>query len=148
MACNESGGSTVTIANSLSAKGVKGDSLVVIDGGTIRVLSSDDGVNLAGAGDTQPGAPGSGSSKYALRINGGRITVFASGDGIDANGSIAMTGGPAIVHGRTANNNAPVDFGGTESGTATDGIFESGNYTPSTSSSSFTLSSIVSRLSF
>ncbi|MCC6929038.1 MAG: carbohydrate-binding domain-containing protein [Gemmatimonadaceae bacterium] len=173
------GGSNVVIADSLSAKGVKGDSLVVIDGGTItidaaddglhtnrsmvvnggsvtiatgddgvhadldltinggninvtrsyegvensladmvinggtiRVVSSDDGVNLAGAGDTQPGGVGGGASAYTLRINGGRITVFASGDGIDANGSIVMSGGCAIVHGPTSNNNAPVDYDG------------------------------------
>lgn len=41
-----------------------------------------------------------------------------------------------------------ITFGGTESGTATDGIYESGTYTPSGASSSFTLQSIVSRLSF
>ncbi|HNQ23689.1 MAG TPA: carbohydrate-binding domain-containing protein [Phycisphaerae bacterium] len=76
---------------------------ITIDGGTIRLTSTDDGINAAG---------GSGLNNY-VRINGGYIAVFAAGDGIDSNGYITMTGGTVIVHGPTVNSNAAIDYDGT-----------------------------------
>ncbi|MBL0939140.1 MAG: carbohydrate-binding domain-containing protein [Gemmatimonadaceae bacterium] len=87
-----------------------GSADLTFNGGRVRVVSSDDGINLAGNGDTAPGrAPGN----YTIRINGGRVVSTSGGDGIDANGHIAMSGGCLVVHGPTANNNAPVDYDGT-----------------------------------
>lgn len=84
---------------------------MTFNGGTIHIVSSDDGINLAGAGDSM--GPGTSSAPYTMRINGGRLVVNATGDGLDANGSIIMTGGCAIIHGPTANNNAPIDYNNT-----------------------------------
>lgn len=81
-----------------------------INGGIIRLVSSDDALNVSGAGDTSPGQA---AGAYTLRMTGGRVVVNSTGDGIDVNGSIAMSGGCFIVHGPTANNNAPLDYDGT-----------------------------------
>lgn len=47
-----------------------------------------------------------------LLINGGFILVDAAGDGLDANGSITMTGGTAIVNGPENNGNGALDYDG------------------------------------
>lgn len=100
-----------TIIVTKSYEGVEGGAAnMAINGGTIRIVSSDDGLNLAGSGDTRPG---SGASAYTVRIAAGRIAINASGDGLDANGSVAMSGGCLFVQGPTANNNAAIDFDGT-----------------------------------
>lgn len=87
---------------------------VVINGGEIHLTSSDDGVNAAGGNDGSasqnfPGASSS-SSDYFISVNGGYLVVNATGDGLDANGSLAMTGGTVIVNGPTAQNNGPLDY--------------------------------------
>jgi hypothetical protein len=95
--------------------------VITINDGDIRLVSSDDGINVAGGNDgasqQQPpmrgGAPGgvvAASGTYLLTINGGRIVVYATGDGIDANGAIVMTGGVVLVHGPTAAFNAALDY--------------------------------------
>lgn len=76
---------------------------VIIDGGTIRLVSSDDGINTSdGSGAT--------SGNWPLTVNGGRIVVYAGGDGVDANGPMVMTGGDLIVHGPTRNDNGALDY--------------------------------------
>ncbi|MGD8452719.1 MAG: carbohydrate-binding domain-containing protein [Phycisphaerae bacterium] len=77
--------------------------VITIDDGAIRVNTSDDGINAAGA---------SGLNNY-IHINGGYIAVYAQGDGIDANGHITMSGGTVIVHGPTGNFNGAIDYDGT-----------------------------------
>ncbi|MBU1413884.1 carbohydrate-binding domain-containing protein [Myxococcota bacterium] len=72
---------------------------LTINGGTIHVVSSDDGLNAAG--DTSP---------KTLTIHGGYIAVTADGDGLDINGSVTMTGGTLIVHGPTRNDNGALDY--------------------------------------
>ncbi len=90
--------------------------LITIDSGTVRIVSSDDGVNVAGGvdGSGMPGWPGGfvPAGNYWLYVNGGYIAVNAGGDGIDVNGSIVMTGGTVIVHGPTANDNGALDYDG------------------------------------
>lgn len=63
----------------------------------------------AGAG----GPGGNSSGNGIININGGYITVNSDGDGIDANGSIYMKGGTAIVNGPTNDGNASLDYDGT-----------------------------------
>lgn len=62
----------------------------------------------AGAG----GPSGNSSSNGIININGGYIIVNSDGDGIDANGSIYMKGGTAIVNGPTNDGNASLDYDG------------------------------------
>jgi len=85
---------------------------MTINGGTIRVVASDDGINVAGAGDMGPGGPQAGAGKYYLRINGGYIVSDARGDGLDINGSIVMNQGCLLVHGPTSNANGAIDYDG------------------------------------
>lgn len=98
---------------SKSYEGLEGKEITINDG-SIHLVSSDDGINVAsgtsgGFGGMQGGTASSGLNLY---INGGYIYVNASGDGLDANGSITMTGGTVIVEGPTANNNASLDYDG------------------------------------
>ncbi|MCC6228860.1 MAG: carbohydrate-binding domain-containing protein [Phycisphaerales bacterium] len=71
---------------------------ITITNGTLRVTSTDDGINASG-----------GTSNW-IHINGGYVVVNASGDGIDSNGAITMSGGTVLVNGPTADNNAPLDY--------------------------------------
>ncbi|MCB0572837.1 MAG: carbohydrate-binding domain-containing protein [Phaeodactylibacter sp.] len=90
--------------------------VAVINNGNINLTSSDDGLNAAGgrdgsAGGNFPGGPFEYSSEdFFISINGGYIVIKAAGDGIDANGSIAMTGGTVLVNGPTAQDNGAIDY--------------------------------------
>lgn len=101
---------------------------IAINAGNIHLVSSDDGLNVAGGQDASGMMPGPGrggrpgrggatgqdvfatSSSQYLHINGGTIWVDAGGDGIDINGSVEMTDGVLIVNGPTANMNGPLDY--------------------------------------
>ena len=90
---------------------------MVINGGNIHLVSSDDGLNVAGGNDSSGGWPGGGhttsSNGYYLNITGGYIVVNAASDGLDANGSIIMSGGTVLVNGPTNNGNGPLDYDAT-----------------------------------
>ena len=117
---------TVTIKNGTidiikSYEGVEGN-FVVIDGGTISVVASDDGVNAAGGNDQssmggRPGQnqfnPGGSSTNAGITVNGGYLYVTASGDGVDSNGTLTFNGGTVIVQGPTNGGNFSVDADGT-----------------------------------
>lgn len=67
-----------------------------------------------GGGPRGGGMPGGeGSSNNTLTITGGYLSVDAQGDGLDANGSIAMSGGTVVVNGPTMNGNGALDYDGT-----------------------------------
>ncbi len=99
--------------------------VITINAGNIRIVSSDDGLNVAGGNDSSgmmPGRGGAGmrrgqdmfaaSGSYYLYINGGYTVIEADGDGVDVNGAIEMTGGTIIVNGPTANMNGALDYDG------------------------------------
>lgn len=101
-----------------SYEGIEGAN-IAISGGESHVVASDDGVNVAGGNDeaTVGGGPQeqdqfSDSGANVLAISGGTLTVDAAGDGLDANGSIAMSGGTVIVNGPTNGGNGSLDFDG------------------------------------
>lgn len=111
---------------------------VVISGGDITLVASDDGLNAAGGTDASGGGgrdgrfggPGStSSSNGSILISGGTIAITAYGDGIDANGTLEMTGGYVTVCGPTQGDTATLDFdisgtisGGTFIGTGASGM--------------------------
>lgn len=109
-------GGTIDITKSY--EGIESSEVTITDG-KIRVVSGDDGVNIAGGNDGSSvgGRPGqnkfAGSENGKLVIGGGSLTVDAAGDGLDSNGSIVMTGGTVIVNGPTTSNNGALDYDGT-----------------------------------
>ena len=89
---------------------------IVLNGGIIHLVASDDGVNgsTGSGGDVMAGGGGRGgfeTGDSSLVINGGYLSLDAGGDGIDVNGSIEMTDGVVLVNGPTNNGNGPLDFG-------------------------------------
>jgi hypothetical protein len=78
---------------------------MTFNGGRVRVVTSDDGINLSGDGD---GVRGTGN--YTIRINGGRITSLAGTDGIDSNSAIVMTGGCLLVASPPNGGNPAIDY--------------------------------------
>ena len=111
-----------------SVEGIEG-AIVKIQGGTIQIWASDDGINGAGGDDTtttevqsildqysasstgnNQGMMASDSTGYIF-IDGGDIYVNANGDGIDANNAIIQTAGKIIVEGPTNSGNGALDYG-------------------------------------
>ncbi len=100
-----------------SYEGLEG-STVEVSGGTVYVVSSDDGVNAAGGTDGS-GFGGFGfnnnfgaadSDRY-IDISGGYLVIKAAGDGLDSNGSITMSGGTVIVS-STGRDDGALDYDG------------------------------------
>ena len=108
-----------------SYEGIEGTQ-VVITGGEVSLVASDDGINAAGGNDTSssstPGRPGDSfsSSNGQIVISGGYTVVNASGDGIDSNGTISVSGGVTLVSGPTSGGNGIFDYDGTA--TVTGGV--------------------------
>lgn len=116
-------GGTIHVAESY--EGLEGLS-IDITGGDIDVTASDDGLNAAGGNDSS-GFKGGGGDIFAAEegaaicISGGTLHVNASGDGIDSNGALTISGGETYVSGPTNGANGSVDFNG--EGVITGGIF-------------------------
>ncbi len=93
---------------------------IEINGGTIDLVASDDGINISGGSDSSSMGNRPGQNNFSnvedndkkLVVNGGDIVVNASGDGLDSNGSIYIYGGNILIKGPTSNGDAPLDFEG------------------------------------
>lgn len=91
-------------------------SSISISSGTIDIVASDDGINVAGGNDgsSMDGRMGqntfSSSNNCILTIESGSIKINAAGDGLDANGSIYIKGGEVIVAGPTNSGNGALDY--------------------------------------
>lgn len=122
---------------------------IIVSGGDIKLVASDDGLNAAGGTDESGyggtrgndqfgghggmggpgGMGGSSSSNGSIRITGGNLYVQASGDGLDANGTLEISGGYTTVCGPTQGDTATLDYdtsavitGGTFIGTGASGM--------------------------
>lgn len=85
---------------------------LVINGGDISVVASDDGINAGGGSDaTSPGNPFQADENCEIIINGGNIYINSSGDGIDSNGWLYINGGDVSVDGPVNNGNGALDAG-------------------------------------
>ncbi len=118
---------------------------VDVQGGDIKLVASDDGLNAAGGtdgsgmtggrdgmfGGGRPGMGGGGhggpgggmssSSNGSITISGGNLYIKASGDGIDANGTLTISDGYIVVVGPTQGDTATLDYD--KSATITGGTF-------------------------
>jgi hypothetical protein len=74
---------------------------VVINGGSVRLTSADDGINAASDAPT---------AENYIRINGGEISLNVGGDGLDANGSVYFAGGKILVSGPASGPEVPLDY--------------------------------------
>lgn len=117
---------------------------VIINGGTIDITASDDGLNAAT--DTQTNPMEFDTNAY-IQITGGEVTIDAEGDGIDSNGDLDIDGGTIYVYGPTVTGNSALDTGGTISisggtliATGTAGMME----TPSTQSAQSWVAAVIS----
>ena len=123
---------------------------VLVEGGDIKIVANDDGINAAGGtdnsgfggtGNDQFGGPGGrpnkgpggkpggaggfggmgGSSDGSIVISGGTLYIKAYGDGVDANGTLEISGGFVTVCGPTQGDTATLDYD--VSGVITGGTF-------------------------
>lgn len=96
-----------------SYEGIDAES-VIISGGEIFVISSDDGINTSvemGAESQGISLSGTQYSVGDIRITDGSLHIDAMGDGLDSNCSIYIEGGTVIVEGPSNNGNCVFDFG-------------------------------------
>jgi len=74
---------------------------VIINGGTINVTSTEDGINGAGGNDTATTQDRFMNTTGSITINGGEIFITpatsGNGDGVDSNGTLTITGGDLVV---------------------------------------------------
>ena len=69
---------------------------LTIDGGNIKIISNDDGLNAGGDGGT-------------IKINDGNVYIKASGDGIDSNKNIVINGGKIYAIGSSKGGDSGID---------------------------------------
>jgi predicted small lipoprotein YifL len=127
---------------------------IVVAGGDIKLVASDDGLNAAGGNDQSgtggrdemfggapggPGGPGGHGGMGGMSAGNGSVTISdgtlyirSSGDGIDANGTITISGGHTTIVGPTQGDTATLDYdrscvitGGTFIGTGARGMAQS-----------------------
>ncbi len=84
---------------------------IIINGGTVYVTSTDDGINATTGGGQLHGT-GYVSTGGSIEFNGGIVYVNSVSDGVDANGDITMTDGYLIVYATSETNQSPIDFDG------------------------------------
>ena len=103
-----------------SYEGLEGKSVVINDG-TISLVSADDGINANGGADSsgfggfgrgfETDSFGNSETDIYIAINGGEITIDASGDGLDSNGNLYITGGVTYISGPSDSGNGALDYG-------------------------------------
>ncbi len=75
------GGSTASVADTESAKGIKAGVSVQIDGGTFNLNAADDALHANGS----------------VTVNGGTLTIAAADDGVHADAALTINGGAITI---------------------------------------------------
>lgn len=117
-----------TIRISSADDGIKSDSRITIDGGSVHITRSIEGIEapfitinggevIVNASDdalnATHGTGGESDDGSILRINNGTVVLSASGgDGLDSNGSLEINGGTTIVHGPPSSPEVGIDANG------------------------------------
>jgi len=92
---------------------------ITINGGNIRIVSNDDGINAVGDGSNggmwmmrgNDGEEKTSKEDIWLTVNGGHIYIETSGDGFDSNGSAVINGGHLEIYGPENSGNGSIDVG-------------------------------------
>ena len=83
---------------------------VTIDGGTVDITSTDDGINANGTGSVNP----------VITVNGGDVRIVNTqgmdADGMDSNGNIYINGGKVFVSMNGTGINSAIDYGSENGG--------------------------------
>ena len=104
-----------------SNEGIEGRNITV-DGGTVSIVSFDDGFNCVSDSSKQMWGPYPqeiSDDLPVLLINGGSIYINAQGDGLDSNGNIVIGGGTLVIDGPSQNWNGSLDSGRERGGVIT-----------------------------
>ena len=86
--------------------------LIEINGGTVNITASDDGINASDGSSTEGMMGQNVNSNVGIIINSGEIYINATGDGIDSNGSVYINGGKTVVAGPTSDGDSSLDYDG------------------------------------
>lgn len=97
-------GEDTSIVIENATEGIESKASFTLNGGTVRINASDDGVNMGGS------VPSSNAENHAFTVNGGTLSVFAQGDGLDSNGTFHMNGGTVTVFGPSNGGNSCLDI--------------------------------------
>jgi len=125
------GGHTATVAEDVSAKGVKSGVVTVVDGGALTVDAADDALHSDGtvrvaSGDVTLAAGDDGvHADSALGISGGTTTVTTSTEGLEST-AISIDGGTVSVTASDDGLNASSGSTGTETAGAAEGPAQGG----------------------
>lgn len=86
---------------------------VMIEGGYIKIMASDDGINANGGADKKRKHPSKDivEDMPNLQINGGEVYINAAGDGLDSNGNLLVEGGLVVIDGPVKDDDGPLDYG-------------------------------------
>ena len=102
---------TTTVSNSY--EGIEAY-YITVEGGTLNVAASDDGINATTGTSTTTDVGGieEADDGAMIAVTGGEITVNSEGDGMDSNGSIMITGGISTVFGSPEDREGALDANG------------------------------------
>lgn len=86
---------------------------VMIEGGYIKIMASDDGINANGGADKKRKHPSKDivEDMPNLQIKGGEVYISAEGDGLDSNGNLLVEGGLVVIDGPVKDDDGPLDYG-------------------------------------
>ncbi|WP_330348901.1 carbohydrate-binding domain-containing protein [Streptomyces sp. NBC_00582] len=103
-----------TVKVTRAEEGLEGKDIVVA-GGSVSIVASDDGINASGGSGSSPEGGrggGEGVGDFTVTVSGGSLVVDSEGDGLDSNGTAEITGGTVVVNGPQQGGNGALDVNG------------------------------------